>query len=202
MRACRPDGAATLAAMQSSTQNQALTKNQALTQSEAPPQSQASRQQKRYFWMAMAAFLVPVVAMTFFSWQIFGKVRADATLTDARLRELAWSVLAYADRHDSFPTAEAQLRAFVAMPEGVPSTLTHRAAAGAKRSYPATRAEVTSAIPAPSLDESLESIEIEWGIAGDVQPILRSKGKATLNGTSPAIGEWLYAMAERIRGGS
>ena len=54
---------------------------------------------------------------------------------------------------------------------------------------------------APSLDDCLASIEVEWPAVRDVQPILRSKGKPTLQGTAPAVGKWLYAMAERIRGG-
>jgi hypothetical protein len=34
-----------------------------------------------------------------------------------------------------------------------------------------------------------------------VQPILRSKGKPTLQGTTKSVGQWLFAMSERIRGG-
>jgi hypothetical protein len=36
-------------------------------------------------------------------------------------------------------------------------------------------------------------------MARDVQPILRSKGLPTLKGTAPTVGQWLYAMAERVR---
>ena len=44
-------------------------------------------------------------------------------------------------------------------------------------------------------------VEVEWPIVRDVQPILRPKGLPTLQGTVPTVGNWLYAMTERIRGG-
>ncbi|MEY5009212.1 MAG: hypothetical protein RLZZ253_351, partial [Verrucomicrobiota bacterium] len=52
-----------------------------------------------------------------------------------------------------------------------------------------------------AFDTILESIEVEWPMARDVQPILRSKGLPTLKGTAPTVGQWLYAMAERLRKG-
>jgi hypothetical protein len=155
---------------------------------------------KFLFWSIVVVFAVSAVVASVLSWRAFAGVRNDARLTDARLRELAWCVLAYADRNDAFPTSENALRVFVAQPEGVPTTLTNRAPASAERTYPTTRDAVTTASPAPTLDECFASIEVEWGLASDVQPILRSKGKPTLQGTAPTVGQWLYAMSERIRG--
>lgn len=154
---------------------------------------------KPIFWTVIAVFAVSAVAMSVVSWNVFANVRSSARETDARLRELAWCVLAYADRNDAFPTSEAELRAFVAAPEAVPASLATAAPAGAERTYPTTREAIGATEPAPSLDECLDSIEVEWGLAGDVQPILRSKGKPTLQGTAPTVGQWLYAMSERIR---
>ncbi|MFM2164625.1 MAG: hypothetical protein RL325_1062 [Planctomycetota bacterium] len=145
---------------------------------------------KTGFWIVVAAAIVPTVAMTIFAWRMVGNVRKDAAVTDARLRELAWACLAYADRFEGFPTGEAELRAFA-----VPDAL-GRPGEG----YPATRGDAAQASPAPTLDECLESIEVEWPIARDVQPILRPKGKPTLQGTAPTVGQWLFAMAERLRG--
>ncbi|MFM7260046.1 MAG: hypothetical protein ACKO3W_05520 [bacterium] len=155
---------------------------------------------KPLFWTIIAVFVTLSAVMSAISWNVFANVRANAATTDARLRELAWMVLAYADRNEAFPTSEAELRAFVGAPEGVPAALAVTAAEGAERTYPTTRAALGATDPAPTLDECFESIEVEWGLAGDVQPILRSKGKPTLQGTSPTVGQWLYAMSERIRG--
>jgi len=155
---------------------------------------------KPLFWTIIAVFVTLSAVMSAISWNVFADVRVNAATTDARLREMAWMVLAYADRNEAFPTSEAELRAFVGAPGGVPATLEGVPADDAERTYPTTRAALGGAEPAPTLDECLESIEVEWGLAGDVQPILRSKGKPTLQGTSPTVGQWLYAMSEQIRG--
>lgn len=158
-------------------------------------------QGKKAFWATIVVLAIPTVFMTVFAWRMVGGVRADARLTDARLRELAWAVVAYADASAAFPISEAELRAFAAA--GVPDAVRTPAPADAERRYPATRAEAAagSAEPTPTLDQCLDSIEVEWPTARDVQPILRSKGKATLQGTAPTVGQWLFAMAERLRGG-
>ena len=145
---------------------------------------------KTGFWIVVAAALVPTVAMTVIAWRMVGGVRQDAIVTDARLRELAWACLAYADRFDGFPTSEAELRAF-----SVPDALQVPG-----DGFPPTRRAAAQASSPPTLDECLESIEVEWPIARDVQPILRPKGKPTLQGTAPTVGQWLFAMAERLRG--
>ena len=157
----------------------------------------------KLFWIVVIALGVPAVGMSWIAWSVTGSVRADARLADAHLREVAWTLLAYADANDAFPLSEAVLLAFAARPGGVPAELTKRAPG-----YPATRAEAMDSqaspapsLPAPALDECIASIEIEWPTVRDVQPILRSKGKATLNGTLPTIGQWLFAMVERLRKG-
>lgn len=158
-------------------------------------------QGRKAFWATIVILAIPTVLMTVFAWRMVGGVRADARVTDARLRELAWCVLAYADASGGFPASESELRAFTA--SAVPDTLRIPAPANAERRYPATRAEAAAgtAEPTPTLDQCLESIEVEWPTARDVQPILRSKGKATLQGTAPTVGQWLFAMAERLRAG-
>ena len=156
---------------------------------------------KPLFWTIVAVFVFFAVTMSVISWNVFANVRTTAHITDARLRELAWCVLAYADRNDAFPTSEADLRAFVTAPEGIPTALKTSAPAGAERTYPTTREAIGAPVPAPTLDECFDSLEVEWGLAGDVQPILRSKGKPTLQGTTTSVGQWLFAMSERIRGG-
>ncbi len=157
----------------------------------------------KLFWIVVIALGVPAVGMSWIAWSVTGSVRADARLADAHLREVAWTLLAYADANDAFPLSEAELLAFAARPGGVPAELTKRAPG-----YPATRAEAMASqaspapsLPAPALDECIAAIEIEWPTVRDVQPILRSKGKATLNGTLPTIGQWLFAMVERLRKG-
>lgn len=145
---------------------------------------------KTGFWIVVGVAMVPIVAMTVFAWRLVGGIRHDAAVTDARLRELAWTCLAYADEFGGFPMSEAEVRGF-----SPPDRLAHPG-----DGFPSSRASATEAAVAPTLDESLESIEIEWPLARDVQPILRSKGKPTLQGTSPTVGQWLFAMAERIRG--
>jgi hypothetical protein len=157
----------------------------------------------KLFWIVVIALGVPAVGMSWIAWSVTGSVRADARLADAHLREVAWTLLAYADANDAFPLSEAELLAFAARPGGVPAELTKRAPG-----YPATRAEAMDSqaspapsLPAPALDECIAAIEIEWPTVRDVQPILRSKGKATLNGTLPTIGQWLFAMVERLRKG-
>ena len=149
---------------------------------------------KTAFWIIVAAIVVPAIGMSVFAWRMVGAVRRDAELTDARLREVAWQCLAYADQFGGFPSAESELRAFRA-----PDQLKQPG-----EGYPASRAATLAAAESsapPTLDECLESVEVEWPIARDVQPILRSKGKPTLNGTAPTVGQWLFAMAERVRGG-
>lgn len=154
---------------------------------------------KPVFWIVVALLVVPAAGMAWFAWDMVARVRADAATTDARLRELAWSVLAYADAHDAFPASEAALREFVAS-GAVRDALAKPPVDPAVRSYPASRA-AAGLVGAPvPLDDCLESIEVEWPPAADVQPILRSKGKPTLQGTLPAVGDWLYAASERIRG--
>ncbi len=157
------------------------------------------QQSKKTFWVIVIALAVPAVGATWFSWGVFRQVRAEAAVTDARLRELAWCVLAYADEFDAFPVDESQLRAFTLAPDGVRERLTKPAPAGAEHTYPVVRVDAGTMTPAPTLDECLGVIDVEWGIAADVQPILRSKGKATLQGTVPTVGGWLYAMHERLR---
>jgi hypothetical protein len=152
------------------------------------------------FASVVVAALVPVVGMTVFAWRMVGDVRRDAEVTDVRMRELAWRCLAYADAFGGFPMAEAELRGHDA-----PAELSVR-----REGYPATRVEALGASPGGAsaeppppadLDALLESIEVEWPMARDVQPILRSRGHPTRQGTVPTIGQWLYAMTERIRGG-
>ena len=158
---------------------------------------------KKAFWITVAVALVPTIGMTVFAWRMVGGVRRDAAQTDARLRELAWACLSYADAFGGFPVSEAELRGFAPPPslarplEGAPGT---RAAALAG-AIPTEADPAAVPAAAPSLDDCLASIEVEWPALRDVQPILRSKGKPTLQGTAPAVGKWLYAMAERIRGG-
>jgi len=156
---------------------------------------------KKAFWITVAVALIPTIGMTVFAWRMVGGVRRDAAQTDTRLRALAWSCLAYADAFGGFPMSEAEMRGFTP-----PDAL-----ATAGDGYPATRAAAlggtaaggaaAGSTPAPTLDECLESIEVEWPALRDVQPILRSKGKPTLQGTAPTVGQWLYAMTERIRKG-
>jgi hypothetical protein len=142
---------------------------------------------KPIFLIVVIAALVPVAGMTIIAWNMVDSVRANAAETDARLRALAWSCLAYADAYDGYPLSEAELRAFTA-----PDALSSQGAG-----YPATRSEAGATELA--FDAILESIEVEWPMARDVQPILRSKGLPTLKGTAPTVGQWLYAMAERLR---
>jgi hypothetical protein len=142
---------------------------------------------KPLFLIVVVAALVPVVGMTIFAWNMVDGVRANAAETDVRLRTLAWSCLAYADTFGGYPMSEAELRAFTA-----PDAL-----AVPGDGYPATR--VAAGATDVGLEPILESIEVEWPTVRDVQPILRSKGLPTLKGTAPTVGQWLYAMAERLR---
>lgn len=154
---------------------------------------------KLLFWVIVSIFGAALVGAGVWSWSIVGTVRAQAQTTDARLRELAWTVLAYADRNDAFPTSEVELRAFAAEASAMPETLAKKPLAVDGRVYPMTRDSAgVGAVRAP-LDEVFASIEVEWPIERDVQPILRSRGLPTLQGTGPTIGEWLFAMAERLR---
>lgn len=151
---------------------------------------------KTGFWIVVSALAVPTVLMTVFAWRMVGDVRREAAATDARMRELAWACLAYADRFGGFPLSEAELRG-VAVPEAL---------ATAGDGYPATRVaalgvSAAEAPPPQAFDAVFESFEVEWPLVRDVQPILRSKGKPTLQGTAPTIGQWLFAMAERVRKG-
>lgn len=149
---------------------------------------------KAAFWTVVIGLAIPIVAMTVYSWQLVGNVRREAAATDARLRELAWACLAYADRFGGYPLTEAELRGFT--PPDALST--------AGEGYPATRAAalgVTELPPQPNLDEVFATFEVEWPALRDVQPILRSKGKPTLQGTTTTVGQWLFAMVERLRKG-
>lgn len=159
----------------------------------------AAPRAKLLFWTIVSVFAVAFVAAGFWSWSIVGNVRAQAATTDARLRELAWAVLAYADRNDGFPTSEAELRAFVGEPPVLPEALEHKPLAVDGRVYPMTRAEAGAPAAFAPLDQVFTSIEVEWPIERDVQPILRPRGLPTLQGTGPAVGDWLYAMTERLR---
>ncbi len=142
------------------------------------------------FWIIVTVLTVPAIGMSIFAWSVVGGVRAEAAVTDARLRELAWTMLAYADTYGGFPMSESEVRAFT-----VPLELRSRDGVG----FPHTRAEATEASAVQSLDACLTAVEVEWPAVRDVQPILRSKGKPTLQGTMPTIGQWLFAMTQRIR---
>jgi hypothetical protein len=157
------------------------------------------------FWSAIVGFVGIAAAMTFVAWSTVGGVRREAARNDARLRELAWSVIAYADAHGGFPLSSDELRAFAAPEVLSPEVLSLEAPAGARfptsRAATAYDAETPPPSPPPAIDECLGSFDVEWGLARDVQPILRSKGKPTLQGTGTTVGQWLHAMSERIRGG-
>lgn len=150
------------------------------------------------FWTSVVGFAALSLGMSLYAWRIVGDVRRDAALNDARLRSLAWSVLAYADAHGGFPLSADELRGFAA-----PDAL----AAAEGPGFPATRAATAydaatpAPTPPPTLDECLSTIDVEWGLARDVQPILRPKGKPTLQGTRATVGQWLEAMSRRIRAG-
>ncbi|MFM1822305.1 MAG: hypothetical protein RI967_571 [Planctomycetota bacterium] len=156
-------------------------------------------QGRSLFWIIVGVFAVSAVAVSVFSWSVIGGIESRARATDARLREVAWGVLAYADEFAAFPLAESEFRAFLARPEGVPAAI----AADPAGAYPATRADAGLATDAPPLgaqfDACLTELEIEWPLARDVQPIVRTRGLATLQGTLPAVGDWLWAMATRVR---
>lgn len=154
---------------------------------------------KFLYRLFIVLFATSFVAAAVWSWSIVGSVRAQAANTDARLRELAWAVLAYADRHDAFPVNEAEFRAFVGNPPTLPEALAKKPLAIEGRTYPMTRAEAGASETPMPLDEMFASIEVEWPIERDVQPILRSRGLPTMQGTAPQIGTWLFAMTERIR---
>ncbi|MEY3143459.1 MAG: hypothetical protein RLY21_1952 [Planctomycetota bacterium] len=159
----------------------------------------AAPRAKLIFWTIVSFFAVAFVAAAFWSWSIVGNVRQQAAVTDARLRELAWAVLAYADRNDGFPTSEAELRAFVGEPAVLPEALEKKPLAIEGRVYPMTRAEAGAPETLASLDLVFTSIEVEWPIERDVQPILRPRGLPTLQGTGSTVGDWLFAMTERLR---
>lgn len=156
-------------------------------------------QGRTLFWIIVGVFAVSAVAVSVFSWSVIGGIESRARATDARLREVAWGVLAYADAYDAFPLDEGEFRAFLARPEGVPAEI----AADPAGAHPATRAGAGLAPDAPplgaQLDDCLVELEIEWPLARDVQPIVRTRGLATLQGTLPAVGDWLWAMAQRVR---
>lgn len=152
------------------------------------------------FWSLVCVFAFVVAATSVFSWWIVRGVRTQAAATDSRMRELAWAVLAYADTYEAFPTSEAEIRAFVGEPPRMPESLRTKPLAVAGRVYPMSRAEAAAPAPPLPLDDVLLSIEVEWPIERDVQPILRPRGLPTLQGTAPTVGEWLFAMAERLRG--
>ena len=156
-------------------------------------------QGRTLFWIIVGVFAVSAVAVSVFSWSVIGGIESRARATDARLREVAWGVLAYADAYDAFPLDEGEFRAFLARPEGVPAEI----AADPAGDHPATCAGAGLAPDAPplgaQLDACLVELEIEWPLARDVQPIVRTRGLATLQGTLPAVGDWLWAMAQRVR---
>jgi hypothetical protein len=159
----------------------------------------AAPRAKLIFWTIVSVFAVAFVAAAFWSWSIVGNVRHQAAVTDARLRELAWAVLAYADRNDAFPTSEAELRAFVGEPPALPEELAKKPLAEGGRVYPMTRAAAGVPETLAPIDQVLTSIEVEWPIERDVQPILRPRGLPTLQGTGTSVGDWLFAMTERLR---
>lgn len=156
-------------------------------------------QGRTLFWIIVGVFAVSAVAVSVFSWSVIGGIESRARATDARLREVAWGVLAYADAFGAFPLDEGEFRAFLAQEGGVPATI----AADPAGDHPATRAEAGLAADAPplgaQLDACLVELEIEWPLARDVQPIVRTRGLATLQGTLPSVGDWLWAMARRVR---
>jgi hypothetical protein len=159
----------------------------------------AAPRPKLIFWTIVSFFAVSIVAAAIWSWSLVGGVRSSAALTDARYRELAWIVLAYADQNDGFPISEDELRAFVRDLPAPPEALANKPLASEGRVYPVTRADAGApATPVP-LDEILVSVEVEWPIERDVQPILRPRGLPTLQGTRESVGQWLFAMTERIR---
>jgi hypothetical protein len=159
----------------------------------------AAPRAKLIFWTIVSVFAIAFVAAAFWSWSIVGNVRHQAAVTDARLRELAWAVLAYADRNDAFPTSEAELLAFVGDPAVLPEELAKKPLAEGGRVYPMTRAAAGVPATLAPIDQVLTSIEVEWPIERDVQPILRPRGLPTLQGTGTSVGDWLFAMTERLR---
>jgi hypothetical protein len=157
-------------------------------------------QGKKAFWLVVVLLVVPAAGMTVFAWRMVGGVRANAARTDARMRESRGRCSRTRTPSTRFPRARAS-RAFATRAEGDAGNACEAAARrGAARRIrwtgrpPALR---TMRLP---VDECLADIEVEWPIARDVQPILRSKGLPTLQGTAPTVGEWLYAMSERLRG--
>ena len=60
-------------------------------------------QGRTLFWIIVGVFAVSAVAVSVFSWSVIGGTESRARATDARLREVAWGVLAYADAYDAFP---------------------------------------------------------------------------------------------------
>jgi len=160
----------------------------------------ASTRGRRIFLALLACFVLAMIATVFWSWSVVGGVRGQAETTDARLRDLAWAVLAYADAHDAFPMSETELRAFMA--DGVPDSLVKPPLAIGGRVYPMSRGELAAEVGEPSApDDCFRVIEVEWPVVPDVQPILSPRGLATLQGTRKTVGGWLFAMRERIRGG-
>ncbi len=156
-------------------------------------------QGRTLFWIIVGVFAVSAVAVSVFSWSVIGGIESRARATDSRLREVAWGLLAYADEFGGYPVADGEFRAFLARPAGVPGAI----APEAGRGYPASRADAGLAPDAAPLagqyDDCLAELEIEWPLARDVQPIVRTRGLATLQGTLPAVGDWLWAMAKQLR---
>jgi hypothetical protein len=156
---------------------------------------------KLVFWIVVGTFAAVLAAAAVWSWSIVGTVRVRAEVTDSRLRELAWMVLSYADRHDGFPLSESELRSFVDDTTPLPETLEKKPLGTGGRTFPTSRLEEGAPAPPLALRDALESIEVEWPIERDVPPILRPRGLPTQQGTRQMVGEWLYAMTERIRAG-
>ncbi len=127
-------------------------------------------------------------------WIVVDRARASAHETDVRIRTLSWAALSYAAAFDgSFPTSEAQLRAWGTGPESIAIAPTDPTLG----TWPTRQVDALHGETPRSLDDALHSIIVAWGTSSAMPPFLKPDGLPTQLGTSDEVNGWLYAFGHR-----
>ena len=160
-----------------------------------PMTPELAARNRRIILVVAAVFVAMCVAIIIWSRVVTQESRAQARVTDAALRSVAWSILCYASSNGgAFPTSDAALMAGAAAAASMPP---------AGKPWPSTQESALGGLAATPLAEAVKTVGITWGATPDVVPNLNTKGSPSTFGTEEAVNGWFAEYArDRMRSGA
>lgn len=147
---------------------------------------------KIFIRVYIVVFVIALIGVGIWGWQVVQRVRVTAHRTDAQMRTLAWASLSYAAAHGVFPMNADDLKAFGAGPDSLTIAPANPAAG-----WPTSRADALHGESPADLTESLRAVVVTFGTDPGMPPFLKPDGLPTMVGTNDEVNGWLDAFGKR-----